>query len=90
MVRLMGWGNIGLSWTRYARRLPASRCERCHLDFPETEENCPHCWQMSDQALETFLQELEKKKDNITRIVVGLIAALLLYAIVILFVIPAG
>ena len=84
----MGWGNIGLSWTRYARSVPTRNCERCHLDFPDAEESCPHCRDMADHELQSFQRELETKKKNSTRIFIAFIAALLLYVVIVLFVLP--
>ena len=85
----MGWGNIGLSWTRYAKGTPVKNCRRCRLDYPEAEEGCPHCRHVEDDELQYFLFELELKKKRNTRIFIALIAVLLLYVITVLFVLPA-
>ena len=84
----MGWGNIGLSWTRYAKSPPTRNCTRCHLDYPEAGDSCPHCREIADHELQNFLRDLEKKKRRSNRIVMTFIAALLLYAVLVLFVLP--
>ena len=84
----MGWGNIGLSWTRYAKARPTSHCDRCHLDYPEAGDGCPHCSHVKDHELQEFLQELKVKRGKSTTLVVTLIAALTLYMIIVLFVLP--
>jgi hypothetical protein len=85
----MGWGNIGLSWTRYAKGMPIKNCVRCRLDYPEAEGGCPHCFHVEDDELQRFLFELELKKKRNTRIFIVLTAMLLLYVITVLFVLPA-
>jgi cytochrome c553 len=84
----MGWGNIGLSWTRYAKSTPTRHCQRCHLDYVEAANNCPHCGHMEEHELQQFLRELKTKKKKSTSLFVMVIAALLLYVIVVLFVLP--
>ena len=84
----MGWGHIGLSWTRYAKSTPVKNCGRCHLDYVEVAGNCPHCSHIEDHELQNFLRELEKKKQKSNKLFFMLIAALLLYVITVLFVLP--
>ena len=84
----MGWGHIGLSWTRYAKSIPVKTCGRCHLDFPEAEDSCPHCSQIGDYELESYLRELEVKKKKSTHFFMLFIAALALYAVIVLFILP--
>ena len=84
----MGWGNIGLSWTRYAKATPLTRCARCHQDYPKAEDACPHCRHVGEHELQHFLDELEKRKKRSNLLFIGFIAALLLYVIIVLFVLP--
>ena len=84
----MGWGNIGLSWTRYAKSMPTRNCSRCHLDYPAVEDSCPHCSRIENHELPKFLCELEAKKKIGTNLVIISITALLLYIIIVLFVLP--
>ena len=84
----MGWGHLGLSWTRYAKSTPTRNCRRCHLDYPEAADSCPHCRHIGDYELESFLHGLEEKRKKHTKVVIAVIASLLLYAIIILFVLP--
>ena len=60
----MGWGNIGLSWTRYAKSTPTRNCARCHLDYAEEEDRCPHCGSIEDHELQDYLHALEEKKEE--------------------------
>lgn len=85
----MGWGNIGLSWTRYAKATPITNCTRCHLDYPEAEGSCPHCRHVEDHELHNFRRELDRKKSRNNKMFIGFVAVLLLYAVVVLFVLPA-
>lgn len=84
----MGWGNIGLSWTRYAKARATSHCGRCHLDYPGQDDQCPHCGHLDDEQLQRFLVELDAKKKKSTRLFMLFITALLLYAIIVLVVLP--
>jgi hypothetical protein len=84
----MGWGNIGLSWTRYAKSAPTRNCQRCHLDHAEAEDSCPHCGSIEDHELQYFLRGLEAKRKKSTSLLITFFAALLLYAIFVLFVLP--
>jgi predicted amidophosphoribosyltransferase len=85
----LGWGNIGLSWTRYAKATPLNHCSRCHLDYPMAEDACPHCRHVGEHELQLFLDELEKRNQKSTYLFIALIAAILGYAVVVLFVLPA-
>jgi hypothetical protein len=84
----MGWGNIGLSWTRYAKSTPTRNCQRCHLDYAEAADSCPHCSSVEDHELQYFLRELEVKKKKSTNLLIIFFVALLLYVIFVLFVLP--
>jgi predicted amidophosphoribosyltransferase len=84
----MGWGHIGLSWTRYAKSTPTRNCERCHLDYPEAEDSCPHCAHIEDHALQEFRRELDARKQKSNILVVTLTSLLLLYAVIVLIVLP--
>jgi len=84
----MGWGNIGLSWTRYAKSTPTRNCARCHLDYAEEEDRCPHCGSIEDHELQDYLHALEEKKKRKNRIIGVFLASLLLYVFIVLFVLP--
>ena len=84
----MGWGNILLTWPRYAKNKSGKNCERCHLNFSSSEESCPYCSHLDDQELQMFLKELETKNNKNNILFIMLISVLLLYAIIVLFVLP--
>lgn len=84
----MGWGNILLTWPRYAGKKPGNYCERCHQNFAADEENCPYCSHMDDQELQVFLREMGAKKKKSSTLLILLVSVLLLYTIIVLFVLP--
>lgn len=84
----MGWGSIGLSWARYANRKPSRNCRRCHLDYAEGEDSCPHCGHLNDHELQLFLRELKEKRIRNNNVFIICIAALLFYVIFVLFLLP--
>ncbi len=85
----MGWGNILLTWPRYARNKPGKHCERCQQNFAAEEEKCPHCSHMDDNELQIFQQGIEAKTRKQTRLVATCFTLLVLYAITVLFILPA-
>lgn len=85
----MGWGNIGMSWTRYAKGTPVQRCERCHQEHVVAAGKCLHCSHLDDPALRQFMREQETSKQNSNKLFMALIMMLVLYVVVILFVLPA-
>lgn len=84
----MGWGNILLTWPRYARNKSGKNCERCQQNFAVEEKNCPYCSLMDDQELQVFLREMGAKKKKSSALLILLVSVLLLYMIIVLFVLP--
>ena len=52
------------------------------------EAHCPFCNHLDDQALAVFLHELQRKKKRTTVLTIALAVALIIYALVILIVLP--
>ncbi len=58
----MSFGGLGLKAAQMQQQKPTKKCDRCNQYYPEDEEKCIHCGDLSDIGLQHFLTKINKEK----------------------------
>jgi uncharacterized membrane protein YvbJ len=83
----MSFGALGAKAASVRYQKPTKRCDRCDLHYPEDEEKCIHCGDISDNELLQFLEKIEDEKISARNLgsLFFYIAILITFGMVILF-----
>ena len=60
----MSLGGFGLRALLLKDQLHIRPCARCGLHYDEREPECPHCSALSDEDLQTLLEEKEREREG--------------------------
>jgi predicted nucleic acid-binding Zn ribbon protein len=75
---------LGLKMAQLMRQKPTKKCARCGLKYPEDQENCPHCFELTEAELDELkdkIEEYHKSNANIGKLFFYFAAALLVFLV---------
>ena len=81
----MHGASFGALMSLMKKRRPTKKCERCGLGYPEKEEHCPHCHDISDADLPRFKEWIAQQGEKHRRMgKMFFVAAIALVALMVL------
>ena len=60
----MNLGGLGLKAAHMRQQKPTKKCDRCGLYYPETENKCTHCGELSGDELQLLLERIEEERKS--------------------------